>query len=471
MNSRDSAAMEVVGEQSRRGAASRPTPSSVVEKDCRPVPTSTAGPQRQQKDDPSGAAHREHVDPPAPPPPAASSPLEAGQYQVYSAVFQCFVGLPFYASLMLELQSMARAIDDRPAAARRAVWCQLLTLISPTRTLPSSSTSSSSPSSTAAVPDAQFGPVVAGWLAGTTTNLLAVELLYLAFMLALLKYPDLLDDRPAIAAATAYAAAPTSAPVSVLPSSVVTTLASAPAAIPVINTSAGSAAASLTAGVPSSAAYLHAPHQNVIPIGLGQYGVDLGALQAGGAAGGIPVLLPMVSTAAPPGATATSKPQATPTMSQDSSTSARSSRAGRGSEKGRSRGTSSSSASQQRQSQGQEINDMQSSGYARRSQPLTTDIPPAKSVPRKARSQQSRVPLPKVLPLSSSSPATSSSSSTTRSSSSSSNKAPTSAAATTSPYQVVTTASGMPQLLPAMPLMQISLPNILQQLSVVRCTV
>jgi len=104
----------------------------------------------------------------------ASSDEDQIQY-FFSPSFQCYTSPLFYRSILLELEWVASVVDDCKEAAREIVWKQLFILCGAPPGLSSSKL---------------ISPVIVGWKKSSTMNLLAIELLYLAFATALNQFPD-----------------------------------------------------------------------------------------------------------------------------------------------------------------------------------------------------------------------------------------------------------------------------------------
>lgn len=140
-----------------------------------PPKPSLPPPPRAMKPDP-------FLPPPMHPTPEAvhqQSPSDAQtnlQGALFSPLFQCATTLPFYAALLNELQAMATLVDPCPAVVREIIWEHVFLLIGvqPHRC------------------DLSLKPIIEAWLSAPTVNLLAVELLYIAFVRALANHPDLL---------------------------------------------------------------------------------------------------------------------------------------------------------------------------------------------------------------------------------------------------------------------------------------
>ena len=113
--------------------------------------------------------------------PAMTSKGVPDDYQQYffSPSFQCYTSPLFYRSLLLELEWVSSVVDDCKPPAREIVWGQLFVLSGMPKGLKSSKA---------------FLPVVNNWMRGSTMNLLAIELLYLAFATALNQYPDFIKN-------------------------------------------------------------------------------------------------------------------------------------------------------------------------------------------------------------------------------------------------------------------------------------
>ena len=96
---------------------------------------------------------------------------------LFSPTFKCVTSLQFYAALLLELQKVASIVDSLAESSRQFVWSNLFEI--------------------AGLPDHKcsehFTPILSGWLSSPTVNLLAVELLYVAFNVATLRFPALLS--------------------------------------------------------------------------------------------------------------------------------------------------------------------------------------------------------------------------------------------------------------------------------------
>jgi hypothetical protein len=87
----------------------------------------------------------------------------------FSPCFQCYTSAPFYKSILQELEWVASVIDNCYPPAREQVWAQLFAMTGASRTKCSK----------------QFSSIVKGWTESPTLNLLAIELLYLSFAIAL----------------------------------------------------------------------------------------------------------------------------------------------------------------------------------------------------------------------------------------------------------------------------------------------
>jgi len=95
----------------------------------------------------------------------------------FSNTFQCFTTPPFYRSLLLELEFVSNKIDQCKPTAREQVWKHLFTLVGGRADASCSQL---------------FTPILTSWINSPTINLLAVELLYLAFAVAFDRVPNLL---------------------------------------------------------------------------------------------------------------------------------------------------------------------------------------------------------------------------------------------------------------------------------------
>lgn len=104
---------------------------------------------------------------------------EECQQYFFSPSFQCYTSPLFYRSLLLELEWVAGIVDDCKEQARELVWKQLFVLSGAPKGLKSSK---------------QILPIISGWVQSSTMNLLAIELLYLAFATALNQYPDFIKN-------------------------------------------------------------------------------------------------------------------------------------------------------------------------------------------------------------------------------------------------------------------------------------
>ena len=101
-----------------------------------------------------------------------------GQLYYFSPAFQCYTSPPFYRNLLTELEWVASVVDQCSETARLIIWKQLFILVG-------------TPSLTS---DKPFSSVIKTWSESNTVNLLAIELLYLAFATALDKHPNLIHD-------------------------------------------------------------------------------------------------------------------------------------------------------------------------------------------------------------------------------------------------------------------------------------
>lgn len=87
----------------------------------------------------------------------------------FSPCFQCYTSAPFYKSILQELEWVASVIDNCHPPAREQVWAQLFAMTGANRNKCSK----------------PFSAIVKGWTESSTLNLLAIELLYLSFAIAL----------------------------------------------------------------------------------------------------------------------------------------------------------------------------------------------------------------------------------------------------------------------------------------------
>ena len=101
------------------------------------------------------------------------------QYYLFSPTFQCYTSTPFYRNLLIELEHVASYIDQGKSRSREIVWRQLFTLLG----------------AKPVVCSKPFEPVLKSWTESPTINLLAIELLYLAFATAFDRFPDLIKTR------------------------------------------------------------------------------------------------------------------------------------------------------------------------------------------------------------------------------------------------------------------------------------
>jgi len=95
----------------------------------------------------------------------------------YSVSFQCYTSSLFYSSLLVELEYAALILDDTTPEAREIVWNRLFILCGG----PKQGNFKSSK---------LISPVIKKWIEATSKNLLAIELLYLAFAISLNKFPE-----------------------------------------------------------------------------------------------------------------------------------------------------------------------------------------------------------------------------------------------------------------------------------------
>ena len=109
----------------------------------------------------------------------ANKNQEDYQQYFFSPSFQCYTSPLFYRSLLLELEWVASVVDDCKEQAREIVWNQLFILSGAPKGLKSNK---------------PISPIVSGWSQSSTMNLLAIELLYLAFATALNQYPDFIKN-------------------------------------------------------------------------------------------------------------------------------------------------------------------------------------------------------------------------------------------------------------------------------------
>ena len=106
-------------------------------------------------------------------------------YQIlYSNTFQCYTSLAFYGALLAQLKAWVRALDAGSARSRSLVWSHLFCLVG-------SDQVSSDP----------ITPVLQAIVSAPKMDLMDVELLYLAVLLATKLYPQLLTSSASSSAA------------------------------------------------------------------------------------------------------------------------------------------------------------------------------------------------------------------------------------------------------------------------------
>lgn len=96
----------------------------------------------------------------------------------FSPTFQCYTSPPFYRGLLLELDYVSWFVDQCKPYARAVIWKQLFAL------LDAKPLQCSRP----------FFPILRQWTESNTINLLAIELLYLAFATTLDCNPQLITS-------------------------------------------------------------------------------------------------------------------------------------------------------------------------------------------------------------------------------------------------------------------------------------
>lgn len=121
-------------------------------------------------------------------------------YQIlYSNTFQCYTSLAFYGALLVQLKAWVRQLDAGSARSRSLVWAHLFCLVGRDQT-------SSDP----------IAPVLQAIVSAPKMDLMDVELLYLAVLLASKLYPQLLSSASANSNAATpeplTSSAPSSAP-------------------------------------------------------------------------------------------------------------------------------------------------------------------------------------------------------------------------------------------------------------------
>ena len=94
----------------------------------------------------------------------------------FSPTFQCYTSPPFYRGLLLELDYVSWFVDQCKPYARAVIWKQLFALLG------AKPIQCSRP----------FFPILRQWTESNTINLLAIELLYLAFATTLDCNPQLI---------------------------------------------------------------------------------------------------------------------------------------------------------------------------------------------------------------------------------------------------------------------------------------
>jgi len=100
----------------------------------------------------------------------------SGSQFFFSPTFQCYTSPPFYRGLLLELDYVSWFVDQCKPYARAVIWKQLFALLG---AKPIQCTR-------------PFFPILRQWTESTTINLLAIELLYLAFATTLDCNPTLI---------------------------------------------------------------------------------------------------------------------------------------------------------------------------------------------------------------------------------------------------------------------------------------
>lgn len=154
-------------------------------------------------------------------------------YQIlYSNTFQCYTSLAFYGALLAQLKAWVKQLDAGSARSRSLVWAHLFCLVGRDQT-------SSDP----------ITPMLHAIVSAPKMDLMDVELLYLAILLATKLYPQLLSS----ASTTPTAATPEPSSASLASSTATSGTASATVSSTGAETVSGGADAASTASDKSSA--------------------------------------------------------------------------------------------------------------------------------------------------------------------------------------------------------------------------